>query len=1013
MEPSLFQFIWTHSKRQQIVLLLVTIALFPFLYLTLELPKRIINDAIGAGASRVEYFGVTFTQVGFLALLCGLFLASVLAHGLLKMRINTLKGVLAERMLRRLRYILVTRLFRFPKPYFQRTSQAEIVSMVTSEAEPLGGMMGDALSQPVMQLGQMATILAFLFFQSFWFGLAAVSMIPLQAWLIPKLQKQVNLLNKKRLKELRKLAGEIGETAVGSTTLRTSLGYRYRASLITDQLGHLFFIRLSIYKKKFFMKFLNNFLGQLTPFFFFSIGGYLVILGNVSIGALVAALAAYKDLSSPWKELLTYYTRAHEMAQRWTLITDHFSPSGTLDKELITGHPDPLKRLDGDIVFDDVTAHDSDGLAVVKNLSITFPKGGLIAIAARNEEDRRAIAELLTRELLPSSGTITVGGDVLSSIHQDVIGARIGWADSNPFLFAGTIRDNLLMALRSGPSPRQEDTDELAQSRLEAEKSGNSHDLPADRWVEPSLAELDNIEDVYALWLLMIEVIGVDRDVLRRGMALETDHDEEPVFTQEIVDARAGVMAHLDSLDLAKHVVQFDPKTYNRSAPFLQNILFATLRKPVTQKELAERDDFVPFLEAKGLSDDVFDVAHALSDALFATFGNDGTDHPLFQRIGIDVKTYNETLKINTKAVKQGKDSLTKTEMALLLAFPCLIRPQHIGKFVPDALQDKIVALRTAATDDQPLPMGDIFEPLDSGTYANGLSLLQNSLFGMIDRDAGKRADDVEDAVIDYLVDQGLKAQIVGLTLKEPTALGGTNLPRKLVEKIGFIRAAIKRPDIYVLNSVLSSYDPETRINASIRLRQEMPNATLIYLEDEFVRPENFDVHIEISKGQLISGSGHQTGAATEDPEETDLAAKLQALEQTEFFADLDRNQMRLLAFSARSFEKSAGETVFEMNDDPSDGAYLMLEGEADFVLPIDGKPDRHIRTLGPGALVGELALILGEPRSLTMKARTDIRGLRIGGEDFLTVIKNDPQVAFKMLQVVTRYLSKVPSSSD
>ena len=198
------------------MLLLATVSLFPFLFLTLELPKRIINDAIGAGGNSVFVFGFEFTQIGFLVLLCVLFLVSVVIHGLLKMRINTMKGVVAERMLRRLRYQLVTRLFRFPKPYFQRTSQSEIVSMVTSEAEPLGGMMGDAISQPIMQLGQMLTILAFLFLQSFWFGLAAVSMIPLQAWLIPRLQKQINILNKKRIKEVRKLASEIGETAVGS-----------------------------------------------------------------------------------------------------------------------------------------------------------------------------------------------------------------------------------------------------------------------------------------------------------------------------------------------------------------------------------------------------------------------------------------------------------------------------------------------------------------------------------------------------------------------------------------------------------------------------------------------------------------------------------------------------------------------------------------------------------------------------------------------------------------------------
>ena len=87
----------------------------------------------------------------------------MLAHGLMKMRINTMKGVLSERMLRRFRYQLISRALRFPQPYFERVSQGELVSMITAESEPMGGLMGDAISQPVLQAGQMITILSFLF----------------------------------------------------------------------------------------------------------------------------------------------------------------------------------------------------------------------------------------------------------------------------------------------------------------------------------------------------------------------------------------------------------------------------------------------------------------------------------------------------------------------------------------------------------------------------------------------------------------------------------------------------------------------------------------------------------------------------------------------------------------------------------------------------------------------------------------------------------------------------------
>lgn len=245
----MFQFIWKHSKRDQLILLAVTSTLFPLLYLTLELPKRIINDAIGAASSTIEVWGYTFDQVTYLAILCAAFLISVLAHGLMKMKINTMKGVMSERMLRRFRYLLITRILRFPQPYFERVSQGELVSMVTAESEPMGGLMGDMISQPVLQAGQMITILSFLFLQSFWFGVAAVALIPLQAWLIPRMQRQINLLNKKRIQEVRILAAQIGENASGAATLRANAGWPWRMSMLSYQLGRLYLIRFDIYQK--------------------------------------------------------------------------------------------------------------------------------------------------------------------------------------------------------------------------------------------------------------------------------------------------------------------------------------------------------------------------------------------------------------------------------------------------------------------------------------------------------------------------------------------------------------------------------------------------------------------------------------------------------------------------------------------------------------------------------------------------------------------------------------------
>jgi ABC-type bacteriocin/lantibiotic exporter with double-glycine peptidase domain len=76
-------------------------------------------------------------------------------------------------------------------------------------------------------------------------------------------------------------------------------------------------IRFRIHERKFFMKPLNNFILQLTPFFFYTVSGVLVIEGRLSLGALVAVVTTYKDMAAPVKELFRYYQTAADIRVRY------------------------------------------------------------------------------------------------------------------------------------------------------------------------------------------------------------------------------------------------------------------------------------------------------------------------------------------------------------------------------------------------------------------------------------------------------------------------------------------------------------------------------------------------------------------------------------------------------------------------------------------------------------------------------------------------------------------------
>ncbi len=1023
MPRTLFSFIWRYSKRQQLGLLALTLLIFPFLYASLELPKRIINDAIGAPESTVQVWGQEISQVEYLLLLCSGFLAAVLVAGVLKMRLNTAKGVTAERLLRRLRYTLINRMIRFPKPYFRTTSQGELVSMITSESEPMGGLMGDALAQPVFQAGQMLTIVAFLFMQSVWFGLVSIALIPLQAWLIPLLQRQINLLNKERIQEVRALAAEIGETAAGISDLRGNGGWRFRLAQISDRLGRLFEIRRRIYNKKYFMKFLNNMIGHMTPFVFYSAGGVLAIRGEITVGALVAGLAAYKDLSAPWKELLTYYNQVQDMGLRWVIMTERFAPKGMIDAALIEGTPKSLPHLRGDVIFRNVSLRDGEGNMVIEDLSLTIPQSARVAVKSSSDAERAAFAQLLTREVLPTRGSITVAGHRLEALHQGVLAARIGYAHSHPYLFSGSLGDNVLMPLRSTPSlPRP--SVETERQMAEALRAGNSPDSLEADWVNPALAGLGSEGDMRDWWFQLIEAMGVDQQLFRRTLHAQLQPSTHPLLEKHIVRLRPLIKQRLIEAGLDSVVYHFDPQDFNPAVPLASNMLFATPTRDIAPEELlAPGQLFHHVIRDQQLAEETLGIGLGVAETLIKTFGREDLDHPLFQRLGLDDELYcrlcsaaeehaalENTPSGEVKARgrhRGGSQGLSEASRVALMTIPFLLSAEQIGPGFPSAFKARILNIRASSGGALTARSKGMFTALDPGVYVPRLSVMENALFGKISLHAGDKARQVEAIVSEVVMAQGLQKRLALILYDLPTGLGGSLLDPVFQERAAFTRAAIKRPDVLILDRALASHDSDSRLRTRDRLRALMPASTMIFLEDEFRHPERYDLFVEIRDGHIDGPTerverrqkGRPEGLVAED-----FHQKLDVIGRADLFAQLDSRNQRLLAFSAQWHRVAKGDLVFARGE-IGDAVYLCLEGQAELDWPDAPEGMAPISVIEPGRLIGDLAVILRQPRELDLRAAAPCLFLRIGAEEYRAVIESDAGVATQLLETVSGHL--------
>src|SRR2546421_3025224 len=378
MERNLFRFIIQFSKRAQLLLVPLVVASMVVYYLSLDLPKTIINQAIQGvsfpSADAVKHaFGFDFERIPYLFALSAVFLGLIVANGWIKFQINTMKGWMGERMRRRLRYALFDYILPFPLTRFRRVKPAEMATMIKDEVEPLGGFIGEALITPLFLGGQALTAMAFILYQHWVLGLVALAVVGVQAFIIPKLRKRLLVLGRERQLTARALAGRIAECVEGAAEIHAHDTSNYERAEISARLGRIFRIRFELYQRKFMVKFLNNFLSQVTPFLFYTVGGYLVIMGRLDIGALVAVIAAYKDLPSPVKELIDWDQQRMDVEIKYQQVVEQFSDEAIAPAELQAladpkENPRALPR-DGRLKVSGVSLVDDSGLRLVDGVS--------------------------------------------------------------------------------------------------------------------------------------------------------------------------------------------------------------------------------------------------------------------------------------------------------------------------------------------------------------------------------------------------------------------------------------------------------------------------------------------------------------------------------------------------------------------------------------------------------------------------------------------------------------------
>jgi ATP-binding cassette subfamily B protein len=353
-------------------------------------------------------------------------------------------GRLAARVMNDLRIRVFTHLQRLGLDFFTSEKAGVLMSRMTSDIENLQQLLQDGLAQFIVQGLTMVVIAAILFAINAKLAVITILMVvPLltigSVWF-----QSASARGYDRVRDgIASVLADLSESLHGVRVVtahnrqhrnivhhRNVVG-RYRdANYYTAQIN-------AVYGPG------TQMLAYLAQAGILAIGGSMVLHGTLTVGGLTAFFLYVSRFMMPIQLLVQQYN-VYQQGQASIVKL-----RGLLEVEPSVAERDSaaeMPPIDGEITFDRVTFGYYPGTPVITDVNLTIHAGETVAFVGPTGAGKSTMAKLVTRFYDPTEGRILIDGHDLRDLSIESLRRQLGVVPQEPFLFAGTVRDNIAFA---------------------------------------------------------------------------------------------------------------------------------------------------------------------------------------------------------------------------------------------------------------------------------------------------------------------------------------------------------------------------------------------------------------------------------------------------------------------------------------------------------------------------------------------------------------------------------------
>lgn len=366
-------------------------------------------------------------------------------------------------VVRDIRKLIYHKILTLPLPFFSEERKGDIIARTTGDVQEVENSIMNSLEMFFQNPILILIYLAAMIFMSWQLTLFVLVLLPVMGTLIGKVGKSLKKSSKEGQDKMGEILSNIEETLSGLRVIKAFNAEKKVERVFSNYNEDYRRIMNRLMRRRSLAHPMSEFLGTIVVVIVVWFGGILILSNHpvMEPSQFISYIALFYSIINPAKQFSTALYSIQKGAAAMDRIDDILNARSSIQEP---SRPKPLKEFNDKIEYKNVRfAYRSDKL-VLKNITLSIPKGKTVALVGQSGSGKSTFVDLLPRFYDVSGGEILIDGTNIKDVTFHDLRELMGNVNQDPILFNDTIYNNITFGVEHATQEQVEQAARIANA---------------------------------------------------------------------------------------------------------------------------------------------------------------------------------------------------------------------------------------------------------------------------------------------------------------------------------------------------------------------------------------------------------------------------------------------------------------------------------------------------------------------------------------------------------------------